>query len=360
MNIQNEILIEERKILNEKWVTDICCAFGNNSEGTIFVSPSDNNIINRLWDLASVTKLYSLFAILSLCEEGSLDLRKRVDYYSTSFPGISHLCLYELLNFSVECCTEKRIDKCETYDKAVEALHSIKVKNYQTKYNDVNLMAVAQLINELLDSNSDHFFQNYISDMLKHIGAKRTFWWYEIPEDEINIESYDPEYKYVDGELIRITTPPRTCHDPKARILPLGHAGLFSCASDIALFASHILDESILSKKTLSILSDSTYDSWDSHHHFGLLCSKKHPDTLYSEVPASCGQFAVSMSGYTGCHLLLDFQNRLFVLLTANRIRDRITNLNREENKTYSFPCTKDWVFRKDDLVHLITQNLLP
>ena len=352
----DEILSEERKILNEKWVTNIVAAFGG-PENTSFVSPSGNNINDRLWDLASVTKLYSLFAILSLCEEGKFDITKKVKDYSPNFPGLSELYIYELMNFSVECITGERIDDCETYDKAIKALHGTQVKSSQTKYSDVGAMITGLIINERFGKD---FFQNYISDMLKRIGAKRTYWWYDIPDDEINIESYDPEYKYVDGELIRITTPPRTCHDPKARILPLGHAGLYSCASDIALFASHILDESIISKKTLSILLDSTYDCWDSHHHFGLLCNKKHHDPLYSEIPASCSEKSVSITGYSGCHLLLDFENRLFVLLTANRIRDRITNLNREDNKTYNYPCTKDWVFRKDDLVRLITQNLLP
>ena len=354
--MNSEILAEETKILSENWVTNIVASFGKPSDYSI-VSPSKLDINNRLWDLASVTKIYSLITILSLCEIGEFDITKKVKDYSTNFPNLSDLFIYQLMNFSVELSTDSRIDKCKTYESAVSVLHNTRIKSNKPTYSDLGVMIVVQILNEL--HHSDDYFKDYTYKILNKAKATNTHWWKDIDPKETNIENYDSEFRYVDGKLEVIRTPLRMCHDPKARIIPYtGHAGLFSSASDVALFASALLNENIISRKTILRNLNDKYDCWDKTHHWNLLCNEKHPDIIFSEVPASCSLNSISMSGFSGCHLLLDFDNRFFVFLGSNRINKRITNLP-HDNTTYDYPCTKDWVYRKDSIVKMIAYKLL-
>ena len=143
-----KILSEEERIISENWVTNIVAAFGCSGD-SFFVSPSGDEINNRLWDLASVTKLYSLVSILSLHEKGLFDITKKVKDYSSNYPGIADLYVYELLDFSVELATSSRIDKCPSFDEAIDLLHGIQIKNRRTIYSDMGIIITAQLINEI-------------------------------------------------------------------------------------------------------------------------------------------------------------------------------------------------------------------
>lgn len=353
--MNNEILIEERRILSENWVSNIVAAFGN-PEKAAFVSPLGDDAFSRLWDLASVTKLYSLFSILSMHEKGLFDITKKVIDYSDDYPGLSDLHIYELLNFSVELCTSARIDTCRSYEEAVDLLHGARIKSNTTIYSDIGIMIVVQLLNEINHSNL--FFRNYTYEILIKIGARNTRWWKDIDPGITNIENYDSEFRFIDNELKEIKTPLGTCHDPKARIIPYtGHAGIFSSAKDISVFADALFNERVIGKETLSILLSPGYDASDSAHHFGLLCNKKHADKRQSEIPFLCSDNSIAMSGYTGTYLLLDFEKKNFIFIGANRIRNRITNLPHDTG-SQAYPCTKDYVFRKDVLLDLITQEL--
>ena len=348
---------EERKLISDGWVTNIVTSFGY-PDKTLYISPSDDTIYDRLWDLASVTKLYTLITILSLYENDALDFEKPIKYYSTQFPGISELNIFELLNFSVELTTSSRIDLCGSFDEAIDLLHNIQIKSRNVIYSDMPAMVITQLLNEIY--HSDQFFRNYTYDILNKSNVQNTFFWKDIKASEKNIENYDFEYKYTEnGGLKVIRTPLSTCHDPKARIIPYtGHAGLFASSKSVASFANALLSEKIVSYKTLSILLNKKYQSWDKTHHHGLLSNMKHPDKKYSEIPVSCSDFSISMSGYSGSYLLLDFDNHFFASINANRLSNRITNLA-HENRSFAYPCTKDYVFKKDELVNLICESMI-
>ncbi len=349
------VLTEENRIVSEKWVTDIVVACGS-PDNTWFTSPSETGIFERLWDLASVTKLYSIVSILSLHENKLFDITKRVKDYSNDYPYLSEKRIFELLNFSVELRTASRIDLCESYDNAIEFLHSIQILSNNTTYSDMGIMVVVQLINEI--NKSEYFFRDYTYELLKHANIHNTVWWKDIKPSMSNIENYDSEFRYIDGKLNEYKTPVGICHDSKARVIPYtGHSGLFSNAKDVATFANALLSGKIISRDTLEIITASKYDVWDDTHHYGLLCNKKHPNKEFSEIPAICSNNSIAISGYTGTYLLFDFERHHFIFIGANRLHNRISNLT-HDSKMFDMPCTKDYVFRKDVLVDLIASEL--
>lgn len=349
------VLNEANSIVSEKWVTEIVAAYGN-AETTLFISPSGNEIKERQWDLASVTKLFSLVSILSMHENKLFSINKRVKDYTNKYPNLSDIYIYDLMNFSLELTTSSRIDTCGNYDYAIDLLHGIQIKSSKTTYSDMGVMVIVQLLNEI--NQSEFFFRDYTYDLLRRVNVKNTHWWKDLDIGKGNIENYDSEYRCIDGKLIKINTPIGTCHDPKARIVPYsGHSGLFSNTTDITAFANALLSGRIISLETLSILFDNKYDIWDETHHYGLLCNKKHPNTEFSEIPISCSDNSIAISGYTGTYFLLDFEKNIYIFIGANRIHNRITNLNHEDRR-FELPCTKDYVFRKDVLVNLIADEL--
>lgn len=353
MNI-NDIISEQNKIVSEGWTDNLVSCFGNTSQ-TYFCSVGNKNIEDRLWDLASVTKLYSLIFILSLHEHNEFDITKKIKDYTNSYPNISNLYIYELLNFSYELCTPMRIDKCSSFTEALSTLYNVEVKNHNVTYSDIGIMVITQIINEYF--NSSLFFYNHSTNLFKKLGLTRTLWWTDIKDTETNIEEYNFEHKLLNNQLTTLNTKHGECHDIKAKIIPYaGHAGLFSSAKDVALFATKLLSGSIISDKTISLITDTKYDKWNSTHHYGLLCNKKHNIEKYSEVPFSCSDNSIAISGYTGCYLLLDFKKREFVFIGANRINNRITNINYGDFSS-NYICTKDYVFRKDNLIKLIINS---
>lgn len=354
MNI-NDIIIEQNKIVSEGWTDNLITSFGNQNQ--TFLYSSGNNVNdNRLWDLASVTKLYSLILILLLHEQKQFNITKQIKDYSNLYPNISDIYIYELLNFSYELCTPIRIDKCNSYSEALSALYNVEIKNRNVTYSDIGIMIVIQIINEFFDS--DLFFYEYSRNLFKKVGLTRTLWWTDIKDSETNIEVYDFEHKIINDKIITLNTKRGECHDKKGQIIPYaGHAGLFSSAKDISLFSRKLLTGAIISDETISLITDTKYDAWNLTHHYGLLCNKKHNIEKYTEVPFSCSENSIAISGYTGCYLLLDFNKKIFVFIGANRINNKITNINYGEIDS-NYICTKDYVFRKDYLLKSIINSL--
>lgn len=245
-------LVSERRV-----VTGIAAAFGgmNGGEtlcrGNIREARYENGAFvldeapmdeNSIFDLASVTKLFTCIAVLQLCERGRLALDAPIRHCDSRFVRIPDVTVEELLSFRAALQTDARVDEQSSAEDAERLLFSIRrgpdpVRRF---YTDMGSMVLKYVV----ESAADQAFFDYLSEhILRPLGMARTF--ARVP-DALLPETVDCNYerRIVDGRyLVDLDCPAGTAHDPKARVLerggdaPCGHAGLFSSLADMTLLA---------------------------------------------------------------------------------------------------------------------------
>ena len=365
------IINECEAIIHEQWTDGIALTFGTSAESYFInqgtVAGSSSSLINdeTLFDLASVTKFFSLITILKLVENGFFSLNDTVGMHTSNYPHLKAIKIYELMNFTHQIETSVRISTCETYEQALNVLQKALIRSSVCSYTDMGVLILSKIIDEIL-SPYHSSFQIYSEKLWKEIGLTNTYWWFSLPDSVLNnIQNYDYEYKTINNELIPIRTSIGHVHDKKAYILKAcGHAGIFSCTSDICRLLQMLLSGKILSVETIELLTSSTYDSYSKNNHYGLLCYKKYTDLCQSEIPELCSSKSIAMTGYTGTYILVDFENDFFVFIGANRLykRNTTSNMNAQVTIVKTSPIviynTKNYVYRKDSLRDEIIRGL--
>lgn len=367
-------LVDERKI-----VSGIAVSYGDRTRGEAFCrgrirevrlengaflpdeAPMD---ANSIFDLASVTKLFTCIAVLQLLERGRLRLDDPVGRLDKRFSRIPDVTLEELLAFRVALQTGARMDTAASAEEAERLLFDIRVGPPPVRkfYTDMGAMVLKYVV----ESAADLSFREYLeTNIFRPLGMARTF--AEVPP-ELLAETVNCNYerRIVNGACwLDTNCPPGTVHDPKARLLnasfpaPCGHAGLFSTLNDMTLLARGLLEDALLSRKTLLEIGVNRTggklpDGTDSQY-MGYLCYSKQPVQTFSEVPAYFGERTIALNGFTGNHFSVDPDRNQFMILLANRIHNRATTVTgraNPEDKTESIR----WNDGKD---YIVSQNFV-
>lgn len=361
MCFNNKIISEINSIINEGWTDGIVVRCGNCSNQLYFASgtyESDKwNYIGEdtIYDLASVSKLFTLFIVCVLIDEGKINIKKRVSDYTElrKYHNLQNLYLYELINFSYEISTKTLITDCKNSVEVDDCLTNAYLKATEPRYSDIGVMVFTNMIDAIFGYG---FFREYSKKFWKKAGMYNTFWFDEIPKELFyRVQSYDNEYRMdKNGKLSLWRTPIGIVHDAKCRVVGAsGHAGIFSSPKDIGTFCRNVLSYKIVEKDLIDeYVTNSMYDTYlgDKRQHFGILSYKKTKKQKTSEIPLAANDNAIAMSGYTGCYLLLDINNDKFVFIGSNRIHNRATSISSEGIMTMQVKNTKEYVYRKDIL----------
>ena len=328
-----------------------------------YISDDSERLIsaNTIYDLASVSKVLTTVTALKMQEKGLMSLEGTVGDYSAEYPQISHLKMYELLNFSKNLRTSGRVDTAGSREAALDCLKTTYIASEIPAYNDIGPNVLSQIICEIL--NDEEGFEHYSEQIWKECGMHSTYWWYKLPESKhAEAQCYDFEYRLVNSDITVKRTPKGMCHDGAAAALKkaTGHAGVFSTPGDMAKLARNLLTGKVLSPESLDEWASDKYASMsDKPQYYGLGCYRKNPDRNNSEIPASCSERSIAISGYSGTYLLLDFDRSSYCFIGSNRIYKRLTRDDRScsiESIDSTFKkdiiCdSSKYVFHKDKLV---------
>ena len=367
-------LVNERKI-----VSGIAVSFGDLMRGELFCRGNLREVrledgvftpdavpmqADSIFDLASVTKLFTCIAVLQLVERGRLHLDTPVRGIDKRFPLIADVMVEDLLSFRVSLQTGARMDAANTAREAEDLLFKIRVGPPPVRkfYTDMGAMVLKYVV----ESATDRLFWDYLQEyILRPLGMSRTFC--AVPEALLNqTENCNYERRIVNGAFWLDTgCPAGTVHDPKARLLntgvpaPCGHAGLFSSLGDMTLLARGLLGGALLSRKTLLEIGVNRTggrlpDGTDSQY-MGYLCYSKQPEQTFSEVPAYFGDRTIALNGFTGNHFSVDPVKNQFMILLANRIHNRATTVTgraNPEDKT-------ETILWDDGKTYIVSQNFV-
>ena len=296
-----------------------------------------------LFDLASVTKLFTAFLLLKLWEEGLLSMDDPVVQYAPMFKNLSGLSVLSLAAFETGIQTDGRVDACADRESALGTLFTARNTPQGVRaYSDMHAMVLKYVI----EGASGMPYMEYLrKTILRPLGMNHTFC--TVPEAQRPLcVSTDREHRFEKGEYILHRTPKGLPHDPKARVLYAGgddcpgHAGLFSTAGDLEILCRALLRYEVLTPRALAAMAlnrtgrkraDGTWTQF-----LGLQCYVKHPDQYFSEIPAFMGKHAIGISGFTGNHLAFDPDMGVFEFYLGSRVLNRLSVLVPEAGKTLS------------------------
>lgn len=193
---------------------------------------------DTVFDLASLTKpVATATSVLLLIERGKLHLSDKVSDHIPAFAakGKDKITVEELLlHTSGLIADNAEADYRDGRDKALERLYALAPKTAPGErfvYSDLGFIVLGQLVEKVSGMSLDAFAKKNVFDPL---GMNDTGF---RPGDKLK-ERAAPTVKrdgrWLTGEV----------HDPRSAALGgvAGHAGLFSTADDLAVFARMLLD----------------------------------------------------------------------------------------------------------------------
>ncbi len=331
-----------------------------------------------LYDLASLTKLFTAVAALQLILRGRLRMADRLGDIDRRFERLRDTTVYDALTYQAVLRSPERIDKQPTAGDARRQvfLVSREPREPERLYSDMNALVLKYVLETVSGTRLIDYLREHVFGP-----AGMTSAYAGVPETRLNdCVDYNYEHRIVGGEYhVEDRVSPGTPHDPKARALRedendlAGHAGLFCTAADMARFAQALLRGDLLPMDTVREMgvnrTGRTDRSGVRRQYLGFLCFSKCPVQRVSEVPSWMGARAIAISGYTGNHIAIDPNLGAFDLFLGNRCHNRVSKIIPEsDEKAYGLsargegmvkwpdgrevPSSCRYIHRKDDMLH--------
>lgn len=274
-----------------------------------------------IFDLASVTKLFTATAVMQLWDEGKIDLDAPVAKYLPKFGvnGKSAITVRELLTHTSGLGPDPLtplFDIAGRRPAKIDYVLQLPLEyapNTHYVYSDSNFITLGALIEKVSGEREDEFVQQHIAAPLRMSSTMFN------PPASLKLRMAASEYQpWNDRGLLW-----GQVEDGNAWALDgvAGHAGLFSDAHDLAVFGQMMLNDGtyngkqILSKRAVKLIEtdgdakfpgDSTGLGWSINR--GYL------------MGALTGPHTIGHEGYTGTMITVDKPNNLVVILLTNRV----------------------------------------
>ncbi|MBI2618611.1 MAG: serine hydrolase [Ignavibacteriales bacterium] len=294
----------------------------NKSYGSYDYTPYSKRVDNSsLYDLASVTKVIATTsAVMRLLDEGRIRLDDRVTKYIPAFGanGKEHITLYNLLVHNSGLPAWRRFyDFCSTPQCVVDSVYTsglVYRTGDSTVYSDLGLITMGKIIERVSGTGLDRYVD---SVFFKPLGMSKTMY---NPPDSLRPLAVPTE---VDTHWQKTNAPVKgRVHDENAATLGgvSGHAGLFSNASDLAVFLRMLMnggaykgrrylnEETIRKFTTRQSQSSSRGIGWDMRSE----------GRSFSGALTSMRTFL--HTGFTGTSVVCDPEKDLIVIFLTNRV----------------------------------------
>lgn len=273
---------------------------------------------DTVFDMASITKpAATATSVMKLVEEGKIDLALPVANYIPEFGqnGKEALTVFQLLTHQSGLLPDNALEDYEDGPAAAfEKIHALPLRapaGTRFIYSDVNFISLGELVHKVSGMPLDEFTRRHIYEPL---GMSETGY---LPGEALRqraATTEEREERWMQGEV----------HDPRAYSLGgvAGHAGLFSTAEDLAVYAQMLLGRGeyqgvrILAPETVELMTRANAVpgggfralGWDVRTGY----SSNRGDLL--------SQRAFGHGGFTGTVLWIDPELDLFYIFLSNRV----------------------------------------
>ncbi len=273
---------------------------------------------DTIFDIASLTKVIATStAVMQLVEKGKLNLEDPVAKYWSEFKanGKEEITVRDLLThysgLRPGLDSKPKWSGCETALSMIEEEKPILPPGTSFIYSDINFIILGELVSRISGEPLDVYCADHI---FKPLGMKDTGF---KPSTVLRPRIAPTEYqngtrgKMLWGEV----------HDPTANNMGgvAGHAGLFSTADDLAIFAQMVLDGG--SRKSVQILSPLMVEK--------MIIPQSPPDKMplrglgwnIDSSLVSVGSFG--HKGFTGTGIWIDPVSNTYVIILTNRVHPK-------------------------------------
>jgi CubicO group peptidase (beta-lactamase class C family) len=271
---------------------------------------------DTIFDLASVSKLFTSILVVQLLEEGIVSLEAPVATYLPEFAsaGKDSVTVREILTHrsGLPAWLPLWSDHPDKASRIAAVMDQPPDSTPGTVYlySDLNLIALGVMVERLSGESLDVALRERVAGPLGMTDTRYN------PVDVDRTAATEVKASQ-DRGLVR-----GQVHDENAWSLGgvAGHAGVFSTADDLAVLAQALLNggsyrgRRILSSESVIRLATSATDSSDSAHGLGFeLDQKWYMDDL-------AGPHTAGHTGFTGTSFVVDFTTRSFAILLTNRV----------------------------------------
>lgn len=264
----------------------------------------DNIDDDVYFDIASITKLFTLFLYFILENEKIINREEKVTDILPYYQNLKDYKIDDILYMKGEIRTQKRIDACLNKEEALNILSNTYIYNDNLniyKYTDIGLIILARIIEEKISRiYNKKLSYNEIMDMFL-------------------LKKYNFESSYIPNGTIggsgRCDNKPS---DSKARIIgPTGHAGIFMKKEDVKKIRDLLFYKKIFAEKQIELL-------YKSYHRPKAIAGlyQKNFDISKTYVPSSYSNKSFASEGYTGSILLFDLENKIINGIFVDAIKE--------------------------------------
>ena len=275
---------------------------------------------NTIFDLASMTKLFTSIAAVQLIEDGQIALDAPVARYIPAFAanGKSDITMLNLLTHTSGLPPDPQPRLCayptrEEQWAAVYAVAPATPPNEAFLYSDMNMMTLGKVIETVTGQSLDRVIAQSITEPLRMSETMFN------PPASLKPRIAAEEYQPWTGRGIVWGS----VHDENAYCVGgvSGHAGVFSTANDLAVLAQTLLNGGqykgtrILEEQSVRTLFTDYNQAFPTHAH-GLgfeLDQRRYMGALSSPVTAG-------HTGFAGTSIVIDPIAHSFMILLTNRV----------------------------------------
>lgn len=277
--------------------------------------------LDTVFDMASITKpVATATSIMILLERGKIRLRDKVTQYIPEFGnnGKESVTVSQLLTHQAGFIPDNALaDYLEGREEAFRNIYQLKPRydpGSKFVYSDVGFVLLDDLIERQSGLNVHQFSQKFL---FRPLGMKESGY---LPADTLKARAATTEQR--EGRWMR-----GEVHDPRSYAIGgvAGHAGLFSTANDLAIYAQMMLNGGvyngtrILSKATVNLMtSDQRIDEGPKVTFRGLGWDKL--SGYSTNRGENMSRDAFGHGGFTGTVLWIDPQHDLFFIFLSNRV----------------------------------------
>jgi CubicO group peptidase (beta-lactamase class C family) len=281
---------------------------------------------DTVFDLASLTKpIAAATSVMILFDQGKLNLDEPVAAYLPEFAvgDKEKVTVRQLLIHTSGLIPDNSLkDYDEGAEKAIERVFALKLQSPpggRFAYSDMNYVVLGELVKKLSGRSVHEFSRDHI---FRPLGMNETTY---LPGDDLKSRAAPTEQrdgKWMQGEV----------HDPRAFKLGgvAGHAGLFSTAEDLAIYASMMLGRGerdgkrILSEdvwKQMTVPNKVPARRAGGAEYQGLRGLGWDMKTGYSiNRGESFSPAAFGHGGFTGTAIWIDPEKDRFLIFLSNRL----------------------------------------
>lgn len=340
------------EIYHEKNTQEII--YGNR-EVTPTIKKSNHD---TLYDIASLTKLYTATLVYIAYEEKKLDLYAKVNLIDNRFSHLQDVRIIDLLSHNQEIWTDGYLADAKSREEFYQILFSSTVKSHVPTYVDTHYIILSTILEKIYQLPYETLLKNKIFIPLN---LKKT------TVDPLGDNIASNNYEKLNDTIVD-NTYPGIVHDKKARRAKelgviTGHASIFTTGSELLDFLKSFLDYSLLKPDTISLMlkhtdrNEMNYQLLSNFHNcqdkdinlmyqlaleqnenFKAIHTYNYMGTRYynqiealNDVPKYCSANTIVFSGYTGPMFLIDFDKFIIIVIMCNVIHN--TKISRIERK---------------------------